>query len=101
MLSDGDEPPLSDSTPTPSPPPEAPKDGGKLRLVIRGAEGETRLSCATSLPVSKVCDFYSQKFNLRNPKNICLNFDGEDFKGGVPMSALDLEDGDMVDIKYD
>lgn len=73
----------------------------KIKLVVRGEEGDLKLQARLSTTTSSICRHYCHKYNIDGSRaeNMKLYFDGEPFGPDTEIRDLDLEDGDLVDVR--
>lgn len=81
--------------------PEPVEDENKVKMKLRGAAGELNTRATKETKVSTLIKYYCTKFNIAADRaaGMYLDLDGEQFTGDSTVNDLDLEDGDMVDVK--
>lgn len=76
-------------------------DSNKVRLKLRGAEGEHALKAGRDTKISTLLKYYCMKHSLAHEvaESMYIDLDGERFEGDATVEDLDVEDGDLVDVK--
>lgn len=90
----------SDNEVAPIPEPPATNAVDKIKLTVRGEEGNLRLQAKLTTTAGSICRHYCNKYHITGPRaeSMRLYFDGESFEPDTEIGDMDLEAGDLVDV---